>query len=407
MALKKVEILRRTILFLAIVISGGSLLFPRAPILFLIVVLCLHARGWRISFNKALAPILVLLAAIFLLTLLRPEGVDLQSTAVRFANFLAGLLLLDLYVRDYPGALQDDLYVILKWMTVQAIGTVALAELVNAVFLPLTIAETQYNTFLLLFNYHTMLEDSTALTRPDGFFYEPGVFQVYLNLFLYLALFVRRSRVHSTLAILAVLLTQSTTGVVICSMIVGVFIATEYVNRGTLLARIAKFTAGLLLIIPILVVTSGNIVNKMSGDAQGSYWARQYDLLTGINVIAEHPLLGIGFDYEQYYRASSRLGYAETQLPDRILQDRGNTNGVVFLLYSLGIPLALPFLVGMFRQRFFRHRWLVGGLLFLTFFGESMVFTPFFLMIIYSGLMLGKRVARTADAPQGEPLATT
>ena len=114
--------------------------------------------------------------------------------------------------------------------------------------------------------------------------------------------------------------------------------------------------------------------------------------------MAANPLLGIGFDYDQYRHAASRLGYADTPLPGRMTEERTNSNGVVFLLYSVGIPLSVPFLIGMFRQRLFPHRVLMGIVLFLGLMGESIIFTPFFLMIIYSGLLLRGRGARTAPA---------
>jgi hypothetical protein len=131
-------------------------------------------------------------------------------------------------------------------------------------------------------------------------------------------------------------------------------------------------------------------VEKFSGDSQGSFWARQFDLLTGINVIMENPVIGIGFDYTEYYRAAAHLGFSDTPLTERITDDRGNTNGIVFLFYSIGIPLGIPFLVGLFRQQLLANRWMIGGALALSLMSESMIFTPFFLMFIFSGLLLSR-----------------
>jgi hypothetical protein len=203
------------------------------------------------------------------------------------------------------------------------------------------------------------------------------------------------------LALAAVFSTQSTTGILICLTIVFAFIATRYLNRGSLPVRVAKVFVAAVVIVALGVVASVNIRNKFSGDSQGSYWARQYDLLTGINVISRNPTFGIGFDYEQYYRASSQLGFADTMLPERIIRDRGNSNGIIFLLYSIGIPLSIPFLIGMFRQKFFPNPILIGVMLFLAFFGESMIFTPFFLMIIFSGMLIKSRNVRAAQVNHG------
>lgn len=396
MIVRKSDWIRRAILVLAILISGGNLLIPRLPVLFAVVFLYLIARDWVIDFKMRLLPVLVLLACILLLTILRPTGSDLESTAIRFANFIVALLLLDLYLSAGAEALRRDLYVILHVMAWQALVTVALATLFNFLFIPFPVNETPYNTFLFVFNYHVMLEDSTTIIRPDGFFYEPGVFQIYLNIFLYLALFVFRSSWKSALAMIAVFSTQSTTGVLICLVIVFAYIATRYLNRGSLPVRVAKVFAASIVIAVLGAIAAVNVRDKLSGDAQGSYLAREYDLFTGMNIIAENPWFGIGFDYDQYYRASSHLGFADTVLPDRILQEHGNSNGIIFLLYSLGIPLGVPFLIGTFRQTLFPNRVLMGMVLFLGFLGEAIIFTPFFLMIIFSGLTLNSRNSRIA-----------
>ena len=387
MIVRKSDLIRRAALVLTILISGGSLLFPRLPILCAIVLLYLVARNWVLDVKRQMLFVVILLAAILLVTILRPAGASIESTSIRFANFIAGLLMLDLYMQAGVDAFRRDLYGILHLMAWQALLTVLIAELFNFLFVPLVVAETTYSTFLLLFNYHVMLEDVTSIIRPDGFFYEPGVFQVYLNLFLYLAMFVFRNQWKSVLAAAAVFSTQSTTGVLIGVTIVYVFIATRYLNRGSLRVKVAKVLVACLAIGALGLTAASNIKEKTSGDSQGSYWARQYDLLTGLNVIAANPIFGIGFDYDQYYRASANLGFSDTLLPDRIIRDRGNSNGIVFLLYSIGIPLSIPFFVGMFRQRMLADRTLIGVVLILAFFGESMIFTPFFLMIIFSGLL--------------------
>jgi len=391
--IRKSDWIRRTILVLSILISGGNLLIPRLPILFVIVFLCLVARHWVIDFRRNMLPILVLLTVILVLTLLRPAGAGIQSTAIRYANFIAGVLLLDVYLHAGSSALWRDLYVILRFMVWQALITVVLAELFKFLFIPLEVSETPYSTFLLLFNYHIMLEESTSIIRPDGFFYEPGVFQIYLNIFLYLTLFLFRKWWQAIFAFVAVVSTQSTTGVIIAGTIVGWFLAARYMNRGSLAMRVAKMFVAAMVVGVLAIVAFNNINEKMTGENKGSFWARQYDLLTGLNIVAAHPLFGIGFDYDQYHRASSELGYADTELPERILQDRGNSNGIMFLLYSVGIPLSVPFFIGMFRQRIFPDRTLIGIILFLASIGESVLFTPFFLMIIFSGLLTRDRIA--------------
>jgi hypothetical protein len=388
MKISKSMLLRRIVLFCAMLMSGGWLLFPRLPLLAVFVVAYLLLRGRRLTIDRRLLPVLGLLAVILVVSLLRDSGAGIVAIFIRFANFAAGLLLLDLYLRAGAEAFRSDLFSITRIMAWQALATVALAAAAGPLFLSIDVNGTTYHTFLLVANYHTMLEDAGPLVRPDGLFYEPGVFQLYLNLCLYLALYVYRRAGHALLALAAVLSTQSTTGLVIALMLCGVYAVRYYINCGSLRVRAVRFLAATLLAVPLVGFVGANVVDKVTGDARGSFWSRQYDLLTGVNVILENPLAGIGFEYPAYTAAAARLGYGETALEDRITTDRGNTNGIVFLLYSIGIPLALPFLFGMFRQNLLAHRGLVGVLLFLSLLSESVVFTPFFLALMCSGMLM-------------------
>ena len=379
------SLLRHGVLFLSFLISGGMLLFPRVPILLLILAGCLLAPGFRLVLRKEIVPGLVLIAVITVIALLRPGTPQLDALVVRLGNALAALALLNLYVAQPRSALASDLHRMLGWMAIQALLTVALAHMLGFLFIPLEVSGATYHTFLLLLNFHVTIEDAGGLIRPDGFFFEPGVFQIYLNLYLFLTLFVYRNLGRAALALAAVLTTQSTTGLAICLLLLGAFVLSE-VRVSTLRRKLLIGIAAAVVAVPVALFAYANVTQKLFGEFQGSSLARTYDLITGINVLAAHPWLGIGFDHERYKEEAARLGYADTELSREQTVERSTSNGNLYLLYSLGIPLSLPFLIGMFRQRFLPHRWLVGMLLFLSFMGEAIILTPFFLLLILSGL---------------------
>ena len=384
--------LRRMALLLSMLISGGLMLFPREPLVLAIIGLCLAATGLRLPRWRPMWPLLALLAAVLVVTLVRPGPMSLASLVSRYAHYLAALLMVHMYLRAPAGALNRDLLFLLRPMAWQAILTVLLAHTLTFLFLPLVIGELQYRTFLLLFTYHITVEEIAGVTRPDGFFFEPGVFQIYLNLYLYLALFVLRKPRQVTLAVLAVFSTQSTTGLLICLILLGAALA-QRLNRGGFRHKAATAVLALALAPPLLVLSYENIADKFFGVSQGSSWARQYDLLTGINIVAEHPWLGIGFDVSRYLEAAGLVGFDGTLLTAEQLSDRPTSNGLIHVFYSLGIPLAMPFVFGIFRQRLFHHRWLIGGWLSLSLLGEALLFTPFFLFIVFSAFV-AKRSTR-------------
>lgn len=397
--------LRRLALLVAMLVSGGLMVFPREPLLLLIIVLCLVITGGRLPTARRVWPLLALLAAVLVVTLVRPGPVSPGSLVSRYANYLAALLLLLVYLRAPAESLVRDLRALLQPMAWQALATVLLSHTVSGLFLPVTIGEQQYLSLLGLFNYHTLVEGLTPVNRPDGFFFEPGVFQIYLNLYAYLALFVFRQPLQVVLAVAAVLCTQSTTGLVICLILLATAFV-QHLARGTQRRKVVAAALALVLAPPLLYLGYDNITEKLFGSAQGSSWAREYDLFTGLNIIAENPWLGIGFEVDRYLAASGRLGFEDTLLKSSQLDERPTSNGLVQLFYSLGLPLGAVFVWGMFRQRFFRHRVLIALWLLLSLFGEALLFTPFFLMFVFSAFLV-LPAARRAHIPMVAPTETS
>lgn len=376
---------RRFILFLTILISGGNLLFPRLFILG-VVVFCyfIYFKG-QLSLKVATVPIVFLLTLLFIISIFHPYSYDISSLTIRFANFFAAFLLLDIYLKHSLADLKRDLYVLMKFMPLQAILTVVLATYLNFLFIDITTDSTSFYSFLGVFNYHITI-DNGALIRPNGFFFEPGVFQLYLNLFLYLSLFVYKNKVNSCLAIIAILLTKSSTGVLILAIILGWYFIRYYINKGSLLKRFTRLIIAVVLFLGFVFLAWDNINDKMHGEARGSFLARQYDTITGFNVAVANPFLGVGFKYDNYYAAAEKLGYRDTLFNGERTRNRDNTNGIVMLFYSIGTPLALIFVFGLFRQKLLDDKFLVALVIFISLFTESLVFTPFFLLFIFSGL---------------------
>lgn len=391
--LNQATVYRRVALFLSMLISGGWLLFPREPILLIIIVLCVAATGARLPMGRHMGLVVIWLSAVLIVTLIRPGEFSFASIVSRNANFAAALLLLNAYLHAPGDAFVRDLQLILRPMAYQAIATVLLAYSLGSLFVTISTVDWDTATVLYIFNYHTTYEDAGRFVRPDGFFFEPGVFQIYLNLYLYLALFLFRNPRQVGVATLAVISTQSTTGIVICVILLTAALG-KYLMSGD--GRY-KFTLLLIAIAaapPIVYLAYDNISEKVSGRFEGSTLAREYDFYTGLNIIANNPLLGIGFEVKRYFEESDKLGYDYSGLARVDLDERPTSNSLIHLFYCLGIPLAIPFLLGFFRQTVFPHRMLIGIWLVLSLYGEGVLFTPFFMTIVFSGF-----IRKPTDAP--------
>jgi hypothetical protein len=386
---------RRSILFIAMLLSGGLLVLPRLPLLLLMMVLCIAQGRYCFTVRRQMWPVAAVLLCVGLLTILQPFGFDASSLATRFANFMGGWMLLRVYLDSPDNALAEDLAATLKWLALQAVLTVPVAVLLSPLFADVDINGTPYKTFLFIFTHHTLLTGVDMLPRPDGFFYEPGVFQFYLNLYLYVALFVVNRWRNVLLALLAVLSTQSTTGIAIAALQLALY-ALSHGTSGSTLSRISRSLLVLALLSPVLWLAEANISDKLIGDARGSAWAREYDFFTGLNLISQFLWTGIGFDQSRYLELSGQLAFGDSLLSEDSIGNRSSSNGLIVLFYSVGVPVGSIFLIGLLRQRLLRHRLVVACILVLTLFSEALIFTPFILMFVFSGFLIGPAMAGRA-----------
>ena len=373
------------LLIFAILCSGGNIIIPREPLLILIIILSIIGTNGKIK--KSLLFVAVFTSIVMFLAIFHPGGLGM-SFVIRLVNFIAAIALLNYFLFRPAEFFVKHIYSILKFLPFQAILTFLLAKFLPFLFIQLQINGTTYETLGLVFNHHAMLEADSIFPRPDGFFYEPGVFQFYLNLCLFFSLFVYRDYKIISVSIIAIFTLQSSTGMLI--LIVQII---SYLLFNENFAKyfkhwIVKVLFFAITIPPLGIFVTANIEKKIVGENSGSFLARQYDFLSGVNVVIKNPFLGIGFDYNNYKSMAGKMtfeGIGLDQLPSNAFDDREtSSNGLIFMLYSIGIPLSLFFIFGLFRQQFFPHKILLGFIFLMTLFGEMLSFTPFFLLFMFS-----------------------
>lgn len=389
---------RRTALIFAMLISGGNLILPRAGLILGLVGAAILLVSPARLLRRELALIWAVLGLTAVVALIGGGEIRPGPFLTRYANFFAGLLLLAAFLDERRGTLERDLLPIFVVFGIQAVGTPITALLLPQFFLQFEVDDATYHSLLFFFTYHENIV--TLIKRPDGFFFEPGVFQIYLNFYLYIALFRVHEPKHIALALAAVLATQSTTGVVIAALLC-MFYALNRMRRSGASEQVLLMVMAPLVLLPIGVIVGLNLEDKLFGAFSGSRDARQFDLLTGLRIIAEYPLAGIGFDHQRYLEVSAQFGYFEDTQTYEAFYGRTSSNGIVTMMYMVGIPLFLFYMAGLLRQRFFPHRLLIFLLLFLSFMTEALIATPFFLMFVFSGLLVAaERRARNTPGMQ-------
>lgn len=384
------QALRRLLVFIAILMSGGSLLIPRIPLMVAVIILCFIIKGSSFGLRKEMAGIGFLMIAVLIVALSGSDQFEIGPIAIRYSNFLLGALMLGVYC-DLPyDTLSKDVRPIFFWMSWQAIFTPVFALLTPSLFIAVYNPGMDHDVYTMfgIFNYHIMVDDPQVfLRRPNGFFFEPGVFQLYLNIYLFFSAFIIRRRFDVLLALCAVISTQSTTGIVLAFGTAGAYFL-RYLRTASFTQKWLALVIAPVILTPLAFAMLSNVNDKFYGKSAGSAEARAYDLYTGLSIAWQYPVLGIGFDYERYYREAQEHGYKDVILSDEAITNRSNSNGVVAVLYTVGVPLAIIFFLGMIRQRFFRPSLWFSVIMFASLSSESIFYTPFLLMIVYSGLLL-------------------
>jgi hypothetical protein len=380
-----VQILRRVALLMVILMSGGLLFIPRVPLLAALVALYFLIPK-RQGFNKQLVPYILFTVTVVCLEMFRQEGADYTQGATRIANFVAGMLIANIYFSYGKTTFQLDFFAVVKFFPVQAILTTVLGTLAPTLFVP--VSDTGVKTFGYLLYHHTSdLALSFGVIRPDGFFWEPGVLQLYLALGLYIALFSLKKRYTAVVFGIAIACTQSTVGIA-----VAVGLVLIYVLQNTRKGAIFTSISFIVILTPLVFYFIANYENKTEGAAKGSFLVRQFDTFTGVAIALNNPLIGIGFDHTSFIRAQWEYGYftPEFESKDLFENRRDNTNGLVQPFYSLGLFLGLICIIGLVRQRLLDGKYAPAFILLSTLASEPLIFTPFFLMLIVTGMGLRK-----------------
>ena len=293
-------------IFLFILSSGSAVgnVYPNFiyPLYFFCVLLCmiLYPNSIRFKFNNII--IAVVFTAIYLLNYWY-----FQCDSPSLNSYVGNLLLL--YGTFFLSAQMSFEVFKMKFSTLMFL--IAIYSLIMYV-LGLTIHLEQYATvqnsmpILGIYNYKDIV-----MARSSGIFWEPGVYQIFLNLAVLFIIdvdhfkFTPKNTLQLAILAVSILTTRSTTGYVTFTCLIIYFIFRFFSSR--------KLAIKLLLIAPlvaalgglvVMIVYSPTVYNKLFV-ANPSTSIRLNDLTQSPQIIMESPLLGFGSGTytEQYQNA--------------------------------------------------------------------------------------------------------
>ena len=226
--------------------------------------------------------------------------------------------------------------------------------------------------------------------RNQGLFWEPGVLQIYLNLFFFLQAFILKQNRWLLLIGFVILGTYSTTGILI---LIGqlVYLFIQRFNENKLFLPII-----FLSFIPIYFVFSINVEEKLRGNRVFSFQKRLFDFTQPLFIAASHPLTGVGLDLDQFQKLRYEF-YIDTESLELINEtlgvslkaagtSAGSANSITFLIAAMGFPTGLLFVFMFLRQKIINdHRLIFYFIVFTSVMAEPLFLRPFFFVFIISG----------------------
>ena len=179
-------------------------------------------------------------------------------------------------------------------------------------------------TFYYLLNV-TQSDLIDSVTRNGGFYWEPGMFQVFLNFILIYYLFGKHLKYRSLIiayCVIAIVSTISVSGYALALAVFGVY-GVSNTNHNKALKYVARIAiiAALIFLVPVVL----NLFSVKEGT--GSFEKRNLDLLLAWDVFLQHPILGHGIVNEAFAKAYYML----------IGEERPSSNGLMNLLMGTGV----------------------------------------------------------------------
>lgn len=274
----------QVILFLAIFQSFGIRLFQGVGITLSIVLFVLLLQVSKIS---AKAIFLIFICFLFLM---------LKSTPIAYAiNVCAIILNSTLLIQVYQNrSFINDLYYVLNFFYVQGFVTFVLTIIIPESFWVQMTSGVSIPTLSLGYLFYCPSNAPLVgpIKRLMGLAWEPGCFQMLLNIFLFIG--INRGEKLKRLASISflIVMTGSTVGYILFMLNM-----LYYFKRNNLKTLVKTMWVVLPVFILVFPFLHDNIVAKMmesdSGTINSSGIIRYRDFLTGLYSLFEHPILGL------------------------------------------------------------------------------------------------------------------
>lgn len=393
------------IFMIMLILSTGGLLFVFnrnvASVLFLVFILfvLIFMEGkWKKTIANSIVFTFFILVAIGASNYFFAET---EQSALKYGFHLLTVTLSSLFLFHFKNNRTSQQFIRSLYVALRLIVFHAAFNFIAYFFVAnnLTVITSIYHeceTFLHIFFYTTdkgMLNMfGLELCRNQGLFWEPGILQAFLNMFFFLEAFIiKKSKSLLFLTTLVILTTYSTSGLALLLIQFAVYLFNELKSNKWLMLFV--FVIG----IPLYMILSLNVEEKIQGEKEASFQKRYFDLVQPLFIAFEYPLTGIGLDIEQFQEMRQEFYFSSISLNSLQEEagvnakirstDKGSSNSITFLFAAIGFPMAILLLYMFFNQQIIKEKkWLWMLIIVISVMSEPLLLRPFFFLFIVSGL---------------------
>jgi hypothetical protein len=254
------------------------------------------------------------------------------------------------------------------------------SNFLTSLFTPFSNDSYSCNQLFYVFFY--VAQDTTLgidIIRNQGFYWEPGVLSVVLNVFLFRLLFGDKRKLNKLLVFLTgflIFTTFSTTGLIVMFL---QFIYYLFKSESSKIKKISFLFIFLAISIPILI---SNVTEKVSGKGETSFLIRNYDALVALNITKDNLFTGVGFSKNKNKEAQEK---SPIYMDSDFTEAHGNTNSVITVFLYLGVPLGLSYFFLIYNQKIINYnKGFFFIIMLISIASEPLIFHGFFIFFTSS-----------------------
>jgi len=185
------------------------------------------------------------------------------------------------------------------------------------------------------------------LIRNSGMFYEPGLYQVFLNITLMYYYLIKNNARATIFTLLIIITTLSPIGIAVALIV----LSSKYWNMFKKISNVVKITFMALIILYFIISFVELKISTLS------FQLRFYDIKQGLYLLSKNPFWGIGFENHGDFMINSEIIFGIV---------RKNSNGLISLFLQNGIFFGMYYLL-LLKRSFKNKRYkLVGYIVLLV-----------------------------------------